>query len=47
MTVAERTRTDRRFQRMSSVSKWVRDHISKRLGRAMVDIVDDFWSKSF
>ena len=47
MTVTERARTDRRFQRMSSVGKWVRDHISKKLGRALVDIVDNFWSESF
>ena len=41
-----RTTKDKLFKSMSKASKWVRNHISKKLGRAMVDFTQEMWSKS-
>ena len=47
MTVAKRDKIDRRFKKMCNFARFVRKHINHRLGRAMLDLIEDKWFKSF
>lgn len=47
MLATEREKLDRRFRRMSKVSKWIRRKVSKTIGNAMLERVYDMWDNSY
>lgn len=47
MNISRRDHKDRTFKKLMNVSKWIRDHISRKVGMLMVDTVQDRWSNTF
>ena len=46
-TPAERERLDRKFRRISKFGKFVKNHISKTIGTAIVEWNYDRWGDSY
>jgi hypothetical protein len=44
MTVVEMEKAERKFKRRSKAFKWIRRHISKRIGRWLIDWNYDQWA---
>lgn len=47
MTVIEVQKAERKFKRRSKAFKWIRRHISKRIGRLLIDWNYDKWSEIY
>lgn len=38
---------DKLFKKLACIAKWIRNHISKKLGRKLLGIIDDAYFNSF
>lgn len=47
MTVEEMERLEGKFKRRSKAFKWIRRHISKRIGRLLIDWNYDKWAEIY
>ena len=47
MTIGELEKLEAKFKRRSKAFKWIRRHVSKRIGRWLIDWNDTEWSKIY
>ena len=45
--MTKREKLDRKFKRLCNLSRFVKKHINRKLGRVMLDFYRDKWSDSF
>ena len=45
--MTKRQRLDRKYKRLCNIARFIRKHINRKLGRAILGKVYDKWSDSF
>lgn len=47
MEMKQREKTDKRFKRLCNIARFVRKHISRKIGEIMIDFFTDKWEKTY
>ena len=47
MTVKQSHKIDRKYKNLCNISRFVRDHINKTIGRDMLDYFSDKWDEAY